>query len=253
MRKMLFICMGLGLLVTSIATASDVVSTNIVGYQQDKGRGASTYMMAGAIFTPVLNPLGKHQFSKFVTGDFQAGDQVQFLLPNGSYNILTYYVDNLWVEVEEDVWEDHHTGWGQFQTLADQELTAGTAFWIKTNVKYTQAGQVQDPINNEVDVKGGKYQMICPPFPVNYNLSDVVFDGIQAGDQVQFLLPNGSYNILTYYVGNLWVEVEEDVWEDDHTGWGQFQTLADQEIVSGTGFWIYASGDVTVKFTAPTL
>jgi len=245
MKKMLFICMvGSLFFLTSVATAEEVVSENIVGYQQRVGR--STFDMVGCVFTPITNSTGSTLFSKLVTGDFKDGDQAQFLRPTGGYNILVYYVGGLFVPGVGP----GQTGWGNTSGIqTDVNLIAGTAFWMNTDADYfIQAGQVQIAENNKLTAPGGDFFMFSSPYPADCKLSQIKFTGLKNLDQVQFLRPTGGYNILVYYVGGLFIPGIGP----GQTGWGNTSGIqADADIASGEGFWINAVDEVKVEFPVP--
>ena len=137
MKKMLFICMVGSLFITSVATANEVVSTNIVGYQEHKG--TAKFDMVGCVFVPVTNSTSAILFSKLVSGDFKAKDEVHFLLPSGDFQKLTYEVGTLVDTSDPDWlnWTYDGTGWGDFGVKTDQFIASGQGFWFfpKTNVK----------------------------------------------------------------------------------------------------------------------
>jgi len=251
---MLFMCAA-GILTASIASA--MTSANIVGYQGHErvvdSKGNPLFNMVGCVFTPVTNSTGAIAFSKLVTGNFNAGDEAQFLFPGGGSLVLQYYVGNLWSE-DYSKWD--LTGWGDNGTEADIGLFPGTAFWIKASADFTQVGQVQVAENNELtapgitipDDRSSGFVMMSAPYPVDYKVSQIIFRGIEAGDELQFLSADGESLILKYYVGNLW---SEDYSKWDLTGWGDNGTEADYLIASGQGFWIFTDAEVTVEFPPP--
>lgn len=228
------------------AVFAQVQSVNIVGYTTETTPVAS-YKMLGVVFTPVGDPSGTSSFTSLVTGAFAAGDEVQFLLANGTYKVLNYYVGNL---ISADFTQFNLTGWGQGGIQADHLLKSGEAFWIKTGaaVGVVQAGQVQIAANNQITTPAAAYTMVSAPYPVGYNLSALTFTGVQAGDEAQFLLANGTYKVFNYYVGNL---ISSDFTQFNLTGWGQGGIQADQAIASGEGFWVKTAAATTITFTSP--
>jgi hypothetical protein len=161
--------------------------------------------------------------------------------------VLNYYVGNL---ISGDYSQFDLTGWGDGGIQAGHELTAGKAFWIKTAaaVTVTQAGQVQSADNNQLTTPAGAYTMISAPYPVAYDLSTLTLNGVQAGDEVQLLLPNGTYKVLNYYVGNL---ISTDYSQFDLTGWGDGGIETDYTISVSEGFWVNTASAATVTFASP--
>ena len=209
--------------------------------------------LAGANFKKVNTPSESIKFSELVSGNFQNGDQVQFFNPeHGNYTTLYYVVGNL-IDIDNMLFGQ--TGWGTITNFKDDfDIKPGTGFWIKSNSALTdqyQAGEVVASDSSFVSVPAG-YTMVANKYPMDYYVSELLFDGIANGDQVQFFDPElGGYTTLYYVVGNL-IDIENMLF--GQTGWGTITNFkADQLIAPGTGFWLNAKNPIEIEFPAPEL
>ena len=230
-------------------------SENVVGYT--KVSLPAGFFLAGANFKQVGTNEESIWFTDLVSGNFNAGDEVQFFdSAVGGYVTLRYYVGTL-ADTTTIPPQFGLTGWGTtLGTKSDHEITAGTGFWIKSNaasVEQTQAGEVVST-ESPLAIYPAGFSLVATKYPKDYFLSELILNGISSGDEVQFFdSESGSYMTLRYYVGTL-ADTTTIPPQFGLTGWGTpLGNKSDCEIKLGTGFWLKAQSPVTVEFPPPLL
>ena len=242
MKKMLLLCTGL-LLAAGIASAQ-VTSKNIVGYVVKEGISAG-FQQITSPFISVLDENQKFTLDR-ISGNFSPGDTLQFLLPDGSTdteNIVTWLRSNASRPV---------TGWYYDGNLyaGTTPVKAGTGIILNTDdlVDIIISGQVETE-NMAPPVLQG-FTGLGNSSPVTIWLEDILFDGLEYGDTIQFISPDGSTDtasIATWLRANVSRPV---------TGWYADGNVyvGDKDLLPGAGFTLLTESDeVTVVIPAPIL
>ena len=209
MRKMLFICMGLGFLVTSIATASDVVSTNIVGYLKTTATGK--YFTSGPTFVQVLtfqdssNP--QWRLGDIIAEGMDPGeDFIQFINPgNAKVRLAATYIPKS---------DPVFGGWWDKDALDNMDydpanrlddmffpVSEGFLCYFETSgIELTYAGEVLT--GSQEIILDGKYNLVANFLPTDILLGDVSAEGMDPGeDFVQFINPsNAKVSLAATYI-----------------------------------------------------
>ena len=251
------------------ASAAEVTSDNVVGYQKiDLSNG---YTMIGTSFQNigVDNSINVQQIkASGLNGldwdSFAPGDTLKIWDASSQMYLTTlYYAGDEQTESmtgmggEAGTWFDLD---GTFAT-ADLELENGDAFWIissKEGGKVTVSGEVPTSANSIEIVKG--YNMIANPYPKTIKINDLFsisglagldWDSFAPGDTLKVWDASSQMYLTTlYYAGDEQTESmtgmggEAGTWFDLD---GTFAT-AETEIPAGAAFWIISSGNGTLTF-----
>jgi len=274
--KQLVAMAALALLVALPARATEVVSSNIVGYNKVALNNA--YTMLGMQFQTVGNANGSLSIGQIVPDQFVNGidwsdDDFPFgakmMLWNGTGYAQQYY----WTgEVPSDIQADlkdelelddeviYNNIWVDGDYLpVDPTLSVGTGFWILDTSadgtgKVCTSGEVK---NDSVSIKLNQgYTMIANPYPVDLDLNTMTPTGLTAIDWSDDNFPFGAsiriwngtgYSKQYYWTGTVPDDIQADLKDelelDDEVVYnniwvdGDYLPVSDK-IPVGSGFWI---------------
>ena len=245
---------------TSVATASEVVSTNIVGYNTVKG-SARGYTVITPTFINVLSGIPQISLDK-VGGSLEPGvDSLFFMYPDGSLSkAITWYdydpswktdIEGWYLPINPDLWDYEYVG--------STNLPAGTAFLVYTygNSDIITFGEV-DQTPTFVEFKNNRaYQLIGNSSPVEIELQNLIFTGLEPGvDSVFIKYSDGSLSkAFTWYdydpswktdIEGWYLAINPDLWDYEYVG--------NTKIQPGEGLVLFTlQKDVTVTIPAPVI
>jgi len=223
MKKMLFICMVGSLFITSMATAGEVVSTNIVGYINIPlvRRG---FTFTGPTFVPVLTDgsaakLGDVVSANDIFSPFE--DSIQIFNAAGGLVAKATYISQ--AVLDEFEIEDVAAGWWDLDDvdfehgdLNDTPLKYGwsvTAYTQYSGATLIYAGEVVQGIN-EIPLGRREFTFTCNTSPVDLTLGDIIandnFSPFE--DSIQIFDSNGDLIAKATYISQALLdefEIEE--------------------------------------------
>jgi len=199
-KKLLFISMVGSLFITMAATASEVVSTNIVGYVLDGGSKVGFRQIA----PPFISVLDDNQMFTLdrITGNFNQSDTLQFIdTSNNTYSPST--VNWITPALANAMSNQRRPGWHSGREyVGDLEYPAGTGILLLTSmtgnpVDVYISGQVDTmPTTNYVIAAG--FYTIGNSSPVTNLLENITFTGLRQSDTLQFVdFNNNTYSPFT--------------------------------------------------------
>ena len=203
MKKMLFICMvGSLFFLTSVATASEVVSVNTVGYTPAPKLKANGYVQVGINFEAVnaesgvdirINDLFAEQFPGQFNANLLAADADQIIIDSATY----YYTYSPAAP--------GNTYWRRLGTAGATEdcLPVGAAVWFFRQSyeieDFVLVGQATTIPDFNLEVKADGYTMISNTYPIDMPLnSENVFwinatPNLLAADADQIITESATY------------------------------------------------------------
>ena len=278
MKKIMF---GLAAAIAMVA-AADIVSANVVGYQ-NKALDAGKFYILGVQFEGMDGTMDINKLVTGVTGvDYDedgafvaTAPQVQVPKAGGGYDLYYYlnngyYVDANGNDAEKPGWCDEVgtiAGNAAAGALVSGVLTPGVSAWVKTlgtSEEFTQAGQVAGDATAVVTAPAN-FALRANIFPIAFNLNDsskVTFSGLKGVDydedgafvatapQIQVPKAGGGYD-LYYYLNNGYY-VDADGNDAEKPGWcDEVGTIAGNvaagalvsgDVPAGQGFWTKGVG-----------
>ena len=225
----------------------------LIGTQFDKA-GTTT---AGRIDMNDLIQLSPDITPGLYDNDFVTAPQIQLLNAAGGYTKYYYISDG----TDENDDELGYAAWCdrdgyELDDVAKLEL--GKGFWFTSpvaNGTITTAGQVSELASKTLSFPGGKYTILCNPFPKAVSLqtlttsaaSGLYDDDFATAPQIQALNAAGGYTKY-YYISD---GTDEN---DDELGYAAWcdrdgYELEGTQIDAGAAFWITAPTAGTITFT----
>ena len=235
----------------------DVVSSDVVGYDQFGLRGNGAAIGAGPSFLPVDGEdmtLADVSVTGYDANDGYADFEVEAKKLNGAGVGGTSY---FWCDFEEE--GETYKGWfdGDMNDYNSESLTPGEGLWIyspSTNFKLQSSGAVPKS-SITVALRGnGQAKMVSNPMPTTLTLSQIYVSGYDteegyAGFEIEAKKLNGAGVGGTSY---FWCDFEEE--GETYYGWydGDMNEYNDVEVAAGEGLWIYSpSTSFSVVFPSP--
>jgi len=243
MKKMLFICMVGSIFITGMATAGEVVSTNIVGYTQYGDSMSGRYTVLAPPFISVLNT-DRELMLESITGNFDFFNAIQIFDGNAKVEFEAYWLPDWAAGADGEGWYDGDD-WDLY--LGKTPLSLGNAYYIVTDggVKITVAGQVD---TDEVEIKiKDRYACIGNSTHASLNLDEFEVEGLDFFNAIQIFDGNAKVEFEAYWLPD-WAGAYGEGWYDGDD-WDLY--LGDKPIAPGQGFFLVTDGQpVTVKIPA---
>ena len=189
--------------------------------------------------------------------DFVTAPQIQLLNAAGGYTKYYYISDG----TDENDDELGYAAWCDrdgYELDDAAKLELGKGFWFTSpvaNGTITTAGQVSELASKTLSFAGGKYTILCNPYPKAVSLQSLTTSatpGLYDNDfatapQIQTLNAAGGYTKY-YYISDGTDDNDDELGFDawcDRDGY----ELEGTQIEAGAAFWITAPAAGTITFT----
>ena len=235
----------------------DVVSSDVVGYDQTALRGGGQAAGAGASF---LNVDG----SELTLGDIAA---VGYDTTEGyaDFEVVAKKLDGAgrggiaysWCDFEEE--GETYKGWfdADMNEYNDEPLAPGEGLWVyspSTSFKIQSSGAVPKSSISVALRGGGQAKMVANPMPATLTLGQITVSGYDPDDgyadfEIIAKKLDGAGRGGTAYS---WCDFEEE--GETYYGWydADMNEYNDVEVAAGEGLWIYSpSTAFSVVFPSP--
>ena len=235
----------------------DVVSSDVVGYDQTALRGGGQAAGAGASFIRVdgnATTLSDIGVTGYDTTEGYADFEVEAKQLDGAGRGGTGYC---WCDFEED--GVTYKGWfdGDMNEYNDLELAPGEGLWVyspSTSFKLQSSGSVPKTSISVTLRGGGQGKMVANPMPATLTLGQITVSGYDTEEgyadfEIEAKKLDGAGRGGTGYC---WCDFEED--GVTYYGWydGDMNEYNDVEVAAGEGLWIYSpSTSYSVVFPSP--
>ena len=264
MKKIMF---GIAAAIAVSALATDVQSSNVVGFNTQGWMNRGTYYMMGMQFETTAGAdvkLNDIDFGDMTGPAYDAGNQflltapqVQLAFPNREGVTDYYFLSDGNETYDGPGWVD------SAGNNANPDVSAALGFWYRdttsTKPSFTTAGQVV-PDSPFEKTYNASWRMLVSPFPIDTKLSDIDFGDIDssapaydAGNaflstataiQVPFANREGFTDY--YYLSDGNATYDGPGWVDSA---GNNVDITNVVIPAGRGCWFKGNKALTVTFT----
>ena len=212
------------------------VESDVVGYASPE-LNLDGFTMVGVPFLALDSTKedASVAINDFLSGDFVAGDAVQYW-DGSKYQVLTFRAaSNLNGEQMGPAWCEGRS------TYSTKRFTPGEAFWVKTSApSMMMAGRVGD--RAIVETKANTLTMVANPRPQAIAINDIVCSAPKVGDSIQ-VYDGAKYTVLTYRATSSLDGVQKGA------AWCEGRSTYSTYVVPvGTAFWIKTANNCVLTF-----